>query len=82
MRISSVQFRLRQVRGFKDFEVHVREFMEQAQVQEANIVVFPEYVTLELADLWRSKLSVAPAFRRVSEQFHGWCGYGEGSLQR
>jgi predicted amidohydrolase len=45
--------------------------MEQAQVQGANIVVFPEYVTLELTDLWRSKLGVASAFRRVSEQFHG-----------
>jgi len=70
MKISSVQFRLRQARGFEDFEVHVREFMEQAKVQGAKIVVFPEYVTLEMADLWRSKFSVASAFRQVSEQFH------------
>lgn len=51
MKVSAVSFRIREISSFQDFVQHIEDLVRQVSVQEANLAVLPELLTLELLHL-------------------------------
>jgi|SRR5690625_1191975 len=51
MIVGSVQFKVRQLNSFNDFFLHIEEFVIEGKKQKAKLLVFPEYLSVELVTL-------------------------------
>jgi len=51
LRIGVVQFEVREINSFDDFEQHVTKLVDLAAKRKVNLLVFPELFTLELLSL-------------------------------
>lgn len=57
MIIGSVQFKIRILKDLSDFFIHIEELVLEGKRQGADLLVFPEYLSIELVTLlndWRS----------------------------
>lgn len=67
VRIATVQFQMRRIAAYEEFEQQVEFFVDVAADYKADFVTFPELFTLELLSLEKKKLSPAASIERVSE---------------
>lgn len=51
MIVGSVQFKIRILKDFNDFYSHIEELVIEGKRQDANLLVFPEYLSVELVTL-------------------------------
>ena len=51
LKIGTIQFRIREIRSFKEFSKHVTKFVELAARQKVDLLVLPELFTLELLSI-------------------------------
>lgn len=65
MRVAAVNWEIRPIRSKEDFFSHAFEILEKCEEKRAELVVLPEYFSLELAQLWPDSKST-----RLSEQLN------------
>ncbi len=68
LRVASVQYFIRPVKTFEDFQEQVIGLMETAVDYKAGLVVFPEYFTLQLLTLGNVRRPIAEQVRDLASQ--------------
>lgn len=66
VRIAAMQYLLRPIKSFEDFETQVQFFVRSAQDYGSHFVVFPEYFTMQLLTYLREP-APARAVRRLAQ---------------
>lgn len=67
VRLATVQYQQRPITSFEEFATHVEYFVDIAANYEADFVVFPELITLQLLSIENAPLSPVEAIRKLSE---------------
>jgi predicted amidohydrolase/GNAT superfamily N-acetyltransferase len=67
IRLATVQYQQRRIKGFDEFATQVEYFVNIAANYEADFVVFPELVTLQLLSIENAPLSPVDSILRLSE---------------
>ncbi|HJP99251.1 MAG TPA: bifunctional GNAT family N-acetyltransferase/carbon-nitrogen hydrolase family protein [Rhodanobacteraceae bacterium] len=67
IRLATVQYQQRRVRNFDEFGKQVEYFVDIAANYEADFVVFPELITLQLLSIENQPLSPVDAILKLSE---------------
>lgn len=67
VRLATVQYQQRRIRDFDEFATHVEYFVDIAANYEADFVVFPELITLQLLSIENAPLSPVAAIHKLSE---------------
>lgn len=69
VRISSIQFKVKNVKNFKEFEEHVEEIVVKAKKNNSEFIVFPEYFTIEAVTAYPSPVKLNEALKRLAEEY-------------
>ncbi|TAN08482.1 MAG: GNAT family N-acetyltransferase [Rhodanobacteraceae bacterium] len=67
IRVATVQYQQRRIRNFDEFSTQVEYFVNIAANYEADFVVFPELITLQLLSIENAPLSPVDSILRLSE---------------
>ncbi len=67
VRVATVQYQQRRIRDFDEFKTQVEYFTDIAANYEADFVVFPELITLQLLSIENARLSPVVAIHMLSE---------------
>lgn len=67
IRLATVQYQQRRIRDFEEFATQVEYFVDIAANYEADFVVFPELLTLQLLSIENAPLSAVDSILRLSE---------------
>ncbi len=67
VRVASVQYFQRRIRSFEEFTTQVEYFTDIAADYNADFVVFPELITLQLLSIENEELSAFDAIRKLSQ---------------
>lgn len=76
MIVGAVQFKVRELSKFDDFFSHIEELVLEGKKQEVDLLVFPEYLSIELATLltgWKDmkKDQGEEALKSIGTKFKG-----------
>jgi len=67
VRIATVQYQQRRIKAYDEFETQVEYFVDIAADYEADFVVFPELLTLQLLSIENAPLSPVDSILRLSD---------------
>lgn len=67
VRIASVQYHVRKVTNFEDFQKQIEYFVDVAATYRADFVVFPEMLTIPLLSIESKKLTPQESVEKLSE---------------
>jgi len=68
IRVASLQYFIRPVKAYEEFEDQVASLVETAQDYECNLMVFPEYFTCQLLTLGDVKRPISEQIRDLAHQ--------------
>lgn len=69
MKVATSQFRARQLKSLQDFRDHIRWHIESAVKQGAEMILFPEFVAVELLTLHKFDINNMDDLSRIFEWF-------------
>ena len=69
VKISSVQFKAKNVKSLEKFEKHVEEIVIKAKKSNSEFIVFPEYFTIEAATVYLSTAKLNEALKKLAEEY-------------
>ena len=70
VRVATVQYQQRRISSFEEFAKHVEYFTDIAADYDADFVVFPELITLQLLSIENEELSPVATIRKLSQYTH------------
>jgi predicted amidohydrolase/predicted N-acetyltransferase YhbS len=77
VRVATVQWQMRGVAAFAEFEEQVEYWVDVAADYGSDFVVFPELFTLELLSIEKKKLAPAEAIDRIADYTERFTGFME-----
>jgi predicted amidohydrolase/ribosomal protein S18 acetylase RimI-like enzyme len=77
VRVATVQWQMRGISGFDEFEEQVEYWIDVASDYNADFVVFPELFTLQLLSIEQRKLVPADAMAKVAAYADRYCEFME-----
>jgi len=69
VRVATSQYKVRMLKTYADFENHVREHLESAVAQGAELLLLPEFFTIELMTLEKYQGDGKADFDRIFQHF-------------
>ncbi|ANE48506.1 hypothetical protein SY83_21955 [Paenibacillus swuensis] len=69
MKVASSQYKVKALKSYAEFEQHIRQHMEQAVAQGAELLLLPEFFTIELMTLEHYKADCQADFDRIFEHW-------------
>jgi predicted amidohydrolase len=75
VRVATLQYFIRPVQSFSDFEAQVTSLVETAADYKARLIVFPEYFTTQLLTLGNIKRPISEQIRDLAKQEERFCEF-------
>ncbi|MCX8176007.1 MAG: hypothetical protein N3E48_02105 [Candidatus Bathyarchaeota archaeon] len=69
VKISSIQFKVKNVKSFEEFEKHVEKIVVEAKKGNSEFIVFPEYFTIEAATVYLPTVKLSEALKKLAEEY-------------
>jgi len=69
VKVAASQYKIRMLKSYHDFEAHIREHIESAVAQGAELLLLPEFFTVELMTLEKYKADSKADFTRIFTHF-------------
>lgn len=69
MKVGAIQYRTRDIDSIEQFEKHIEALLKEAAQKEAELVLFPEFFTVELLTLEKHKISEMKDIQQIFAAF-------------